>query len=178
VKVQAGGELPLRGFKRRIIHFAISPLHLPSPHLPQSFRIDNMPDAQSIGRSRRRLSALTRQACDACKIRKVKCINDDSSAPSALGHPPCQRCSRLTIQCTYALPQRCRGPRRSRRTVRHVSRNSFDMQLILTEIVAAAMILAKRPPVGHRRSRMPHVFQDPGLVMQQHKLWNRPSLKL
>lgn len=160
----------MRGFERRIVRIAISPFLLPSRQLPQSFCIDNMPDAQSLGRSRRRQSTLAKQACDPCKIRKVKCTYDDSPAPSGNGHRPCQRCSRLTIQCTYALPQRCRGPRRSRRTVRHVSQNFFDMQLILTEIVAAAMILVTQSPVGHRQRRMPHVFQDPGLVIQQHKL--------
>ena len=168
----------MRGSKRRIVRLAVSPLLPSPPHLPQSFRIDKMPETQSIGRSRRRLSTLTRQACDACKIRKVKCINDDSSAPSGLNHRPCQRCSRLTIQCTYALPQRCRGPRRSRRSVRHVSRNLLDTQLILTEIVLAAMILAMRSRIGHRQRRMPHLFQDPGLVMQQHKFWIRPYPKL
>jgi len=161
-----------------MVHLAVSPHLLPPPHLGQSFCIDKMPEMQSTGRSRRRLSALTRQACDACKIRKVKCINDDSPAPSALSHPPCQRCSRLTIQCTYALPQRCRGPRKSRRSIRHVLRYPFDMKLILIEIVAAAMTLVIRPPVGHRQRRMPHVSQDPDLVMQRHKSWNRPYLKL
>ncbi|CAD0084604.1 unnamed protein product, partial [Aureobasidium vineae] len=60
----------------------------------------------------RRQSALIKQACDACKLRKVKCIYDDSNQPAGATRRPCQRCSRLTFECTFAVPQRCRGPRK------------------------------------------------------------------
>ena len=131
----------MRGFERRNVRLAISPRRLPPPHPPQLICNDNMPNAQPTGRSRRRQSTLTKQACDACKIRKVKCIYDESSAPSGLNHRPCQRCSRLALECTFNLPQRCRGPRRPRRTARHVSQHFSDIKIVLTEDVAAATTL-------------------------------------
>lgn len=85
-----------------------------------------MPNARSIGDRRRGRSSLIKQACDACKLRKVKCIYDDSIQPGASRHP-CQRCLRLTIQCNFTLPQKCRGPRKRRRDVRYVTQYLSDI---------------------------------------------------
>ncbi|KAL9946372.1 hypothetical protein D7B24_001683 [Verticillium nonalfalfae] len=41
------------------------------------------------------------RACDACKIRKVKCTEI----------PPCRRCSTIGIECTFNKGQATRGPR-------------------------------------------------------------------
>lgn len=132
-----------------------------------------MPDAQSVGRSERRQLTLTKQACDACKLRKVKCIYNESTASSELSHQPCQRCLRLTIDCTFSLPQKCRGPRRLRRDTRYVFRHLSDSRIDLTEDFAAAMRLVKRSRVGRRQRSMPYLPHDPDQAMQHRSLWRR-----
>lgn len=68
----------------------------------------------------------TRQACDKCRERKVRCdvgFVSDAPLPSAhltrsedasqsLGGParPCRRCSLLHLPCTFLLPVKARGP--------------------------------------------------------------------
>ncbi|THV99385.1 hypothetical protein D6C86_07619 [Aureobasidium pullulans] len=76
-----------------------------------------MSNAQQTGHVRRSRATLTKQACDACKTRKVKCTYDESVAPTATAHRPCRRCTRLAIDCTFTVPQKCRGPRRRRTDV-------------------------------------------------------------
>lgn len=139
-------------FKLQVI---ISPHLLPPPHLPQSICHDSMPDTQPTSRSRRRQSTLTKQACDACKLRKVKCIYDHPAASTALGHQPCQRCLRMTLDCTFSLPQKCRGPRRSMPHTRCVLRCYLDVQDVLTVDFAAAMTLIPLPRTERPQHKMP-----------------------
>lgn len=47
---------------------------------------------------------VTKQACDACKIRKIRCG----------GGQPCWSCLGATIKCTYVRVPRRRGPQRIR----------------------------------------------------------------
>jgi hypothetical protein len=138
---------------------------------PVILRRENMSDASSVVLSRRRQSALIKQACDACKLRKVKCIYDDSTQPPELGHRTCQRCSRLTIGCTFALPQKCRGPRKLRRDVRFVMRRVYHKRDVMTDtLAAAAMISISRLPDRCHHHRTPQPPPVLGLVMQQHSL--------
>jgi hypothetical protein len=141
----------------------ISPHLLSPPHLPQSICHDSMPDAQS--RSRRRQSTLTKQACDACKLRKVKCIYDHSVASTGLGHQPCQRCRRMTLDCTFSLPQKCRGPRRPMPYTRCVLRSYRNLQDVLTVGLAAAMTLIPLLRTGRQQHKMPLSSRVPDLVI-------------
>ncbi|KAE8353370.1 hypothetical protein BDV28DRAFT_148108 [Aspergillus coremiiformis] len=50
--------------------------------------------------------AVTKRACDGCKIRKIRCG----------GGQPCRSCIKTGIKCTYVRVQQCRGPRRLRST--------------------------------------------------------------
>lgn len=124
----------MRGSIGDFSRFDISPLLLPSPHLlPFSAPSPNtgdciMPDPRSIGDGRRRQSTLIKQACDACKLRKVKCIYNDSLQTTNAASNSCQRCLRLAIECTFSLPQKCRGPRKRRDNVGCVVKYYFDTE--------------------------------------------------
>ena len=118
----------------------------------------NMPDAQIISRSRRRQSTLAKQACDACKLRKVKCIYDDSIAPPDPHHRPCQRCSRMTIACTFSLPQKCRGPRRPRADARYVLWGIFEIFQDFLTRNAIVMTPAIRPLARRQHHKMSRLF--------------------
>jgi hypothetical protein len=175
MEVSEDGGCLLRGSRRSFIQLANSP-HLLPTSAPPPFCDGNMSDASSVVRSRRRQSALIKQACDACKLRKVKCIYDDSAEPSELGHRPCQRCSRLTIGCTFALPQKCRGPRRHRRDARCVIRRACYKREAMTDTFGvAAMISNLRPQDQCQRHMIPRLARSLGLdlVMQQHSLQYR-----
>lgn len=112
---------PKHGGEFRSCHFSALPI---PPHQHQLTCI--MSNAQQTGHVRRSRATLTKQACDACKTRKVKCTYDESVAPTATAHRPCRRCTRLAIDCTFTVPQKCRGPRRRRTDVRCVDQ-SFDL---------------------------------------------------
>lgn len=69
------------------------------------------------------------QACDPCRLRKVRCqpttdTSDAGGVQDAVEHSPnghdatdtrCRRCIRLQLQCTYALPVARRGPKGPRK---------------------------------------------------------------
>nr|AMB48851.1 hypothetical protein FcFDB1_04 [Fusarium camptoceras] len=63
--------------------------------------------------------AVTRQACDGCRLRKRKCTfkGDDGVQWVKPGQARCQNCDRTETQCTFLLPLRTRGPKP--RTGRH-----------------------------------------------------------
>jgi kynurenine formamidase len=45
---------------------------------------------------------ISRQACDFCKKRKIKCVGEDGIS--------CAACSLRKIPCTYNCPMKKRGP--------------------------------------------------------------------
>lgn len=47
---------------------------------------------------------LAKQACDCCRVRRVKCD----------GEKPCNRCLQHDLKCTYLQPLRKRGPKNIR----------------------------------------------------------------
>ncbi|KAF4212529.1 hypothetical protein CNMCM8980_009441 [Aspergillus fumigatiaffinis] len=55
-------------------------------------------------------SNVTKRACDACKIRKIRCG----------GGQPCQACTNSRIKCTYIRVQQPRGPQRLRSTTKYL----------------------------------------------------------
>ncbi|KAF9883382.1 hypothetical protein FE257_003549 [Aspergillus nanangensis] len=57
-----------------------------------------------------RRTAVTKRACDGCKIRKIKCA----------GGQPCQACTNARIKCTYIRVQQPRGPQRLRSTTKYL----------------------------------------------------------
>lgn len=62
---------------------------------------------------------LVKQACDACKIRKIKC--------SERTEAPCARCISAGIACTFNKTQLVRGPRSLReKTIRRISATAGD----------------------------------------------------
>ncbi|KAL4737663.1 fungal-specific transcription factor domain-containing protein [Aspergillus similis] len=54
--------------------------------------------------------AITKKACDGCKVRKVRCG----------GGNPCTPCLNARIQCTYKRMHQTRGPQRLRAATRHL----------------------------------------------------------
>ncbi|KAH8659859.1 hypothetical protein BX600DRAFT_438095 [Xylariales sp. PMI_506] len=70
---------------------------------------------------------MARHACDACRLRRVKCKFDPAAALSPLSQFPsdslardhdrpsqCSRCMRLDLACTFNLPTKPRGPKKRR----------------------------------------------------------------
>ncbi|KAL4868379.1 hypothetical protein BDV12DRAFT_197254 [Aspergillus spectabilis] len=55
-------------------------------------------------------ATLTKKACDACKVRKVRCG----------GGNPCRPCLNARIQCSYNRVQQTRGPQKLRAATRHL----------------------------------------------------------
>ncbi|KAF5004879.1 hypothetical protein FDECE_8661 [Fusarium decemcellulare] len=69
-------------------------------------------DADASGFSdRSKARELASRACDACRARRRKCV-----FPREGGTPAsqCMGCSKLHIQCSFAIPTRPRGPKRKR----------------------------------------------------------------
>ncbi|KAL4974677.1 fungal-specific transcription factor domain-containing protein [Aspergillus desertorum] len=54
--------------------------------------------------------AITKKACDGCKVRKVRCG----------GGNPCRPCLNARIQCTYNRMHQTRGPQKLRAATRHL----------------------------------------------------------
>lgn len=58
--------------------------------------------------------SLTKQACDGCKVRKVRCG----------GGNPCRPCLNARIQCSYNRIQQTRGPQKLRTATRRLIEQS------------------------------------------------------
>ena len=75
-----------------------------------------------------------KQACDCCRIRRVKCD----------GKRPCSSCLQNSLDCTYLQPSRKRGPKsirlRSLKRIAEVQRESGP------NTIATAPVIYKRVP--------------------------------
>lgn len=106
-----------------------------------------MDDPERRRRSRRSTSTVVaQQACDACRLRKVKCEpvlrqsislrQAEHSCPSQtqglLGQ--CQRCANLRIDCTFDLPVKTRGPRRKYVFLSHLKLDDGVSKLVSRRI--------------------------------------------
>ncbi|KPM36514.1 hypothetical protein AK830_g10046 [Neonectria ditissima] len=107
-----------------------SPLASPSPSAGQ-----DKADADGHGKlaagTGKRPQTLARRACDACRARRRKCVFADEHLQHQQQHPlpppqslqagepnsssqqKCQDCLRLGISCSFLVPTRTRGPKRS-----------------------------------------------------------------